>query len=506
MIELSAADAADALEQDGPTDVLDSTAAGGLIVRGGTVRLFGYVAGLALSVVGISLLTRHLGVEQYGQYTTVLSLVTVIGAVTDAGMGGLGTREFAVTEGEERNQLMRDLLGLRLALTAGGSLFAVAFALATSYRPALLIGTVLACLGLVATVTQTMFAVPLAATLQLGWMTALEFARQALTVILIVALVLAGAPVLPFLAIALPVNILLTLLTIWRVRGQMPLYPSLHPRGWLALLRSTVAFAMAMAVGTVYVYTAQVLTSIIASEYQNGLFAVSFRVFIVLVIIPGLLVGTAFPLLARAARDDRERLAYALERLFEVSVILGVGAALGLVFGAGAIIKVIGGARYSAAVPALRIQGVALAVSFTLATWGFALLSLREHRGLIVTNALALTVSCGLTLGLASIYGARGAATATLAGELTLAFGYLIFLVRCAPELRPKVGIVGKVALAAAPAALVGSLSNLPSALAALVALTLYCIALLVLRAVPDEIWLLLRRRGEGKESRKNIS
>lgn len=495
---MSAADAANALEETGTVDVLDSSAAGGLIVRGGTVRLFGYVAGLAFSVVGISLLTRHLGVVQYGQYTTVMSLVTVIGAVTDAGMGGLGTREFAVTRGQERDRLMRDLLGLRLALTMGGLLFALAFALATGYRPALLIGTAVACLGLVATVTQTMFAVPLAATLQLGWMTALEFARQALTVVLIVALVLAGASILPFLAIALPVNVLLTLLTVWRVRGQMPLYPSLHPRGWLALLRSTLAFAMAMAVGTIYVYTAQVLTSIVASRHQNGLFAVSFRVFIVLVLIPGLLVGAAFPLLARAARDDRERLAYALQRLFEVSVILGAGAALGLVLGAPAIISVVGGSGYSAAAPALRIQGVALAVSFTLATWGFALLSLREHRGLVVTNALALATSCGLTLWLASIYGARGAAIATLAGELTLAFGYIAFLVHRAPDLRPKVGVVGKVAVAAAPAALVGWLSGLPSALGALAALALYCVGLLALRVVPDEIWLLLRRRGSG--------
>jgi O-antigen/teichoic acid export membrane protein len=255
---------------------------------------------------------------------------------------------------------------------------------------------------------------------------------------------------------------------------------------------------MAMAVGTVYVYTAQVLTSIVASEYQNGLFAVSFRVFIVLVFIPGLLVGAAFPLLARAARDDRERLAYAVERLFEVSIILGAGAALGLVLGARAIIDVVGGSSYASAAPALRIQGLALAVSFTLATWGFALLSLREHRGLIVTNALALAASCGLTLWLASTDGARGAATATLAGELTLAVGYLLFLVRRAPELRPKVGLVGKVAVAVTPAALVGWLSGLPSAFAALAALALYCVALLALRAVPEEIWLLLRRRGGG--------
>ncbi len=495
MVELSPSEATAVLEDPSPGDVLDTTEAGGLIVRGGALRLFGYVAGLLSSVIGISLLTRHLGVVEYGEYTTVLSLVTVVAAVTDAGMGGLGTREFAVTEGEVRNQLMRDLLGLRLALTTVGALAALLFAVLAGYRPALIAGTAIASLGLMATVAQTMFAVPLAAGLRLGWMTTLDLARQLLTVAAIVALVLIDAPLFPFLAVALPVNLLLTVVTVVLVRGQMPLLPSLHLRGWFALLRSTLAFAMAMAVGTVYVYTAQIITSLVASAHQNGLFAVSFRVFIVLVFIPGLIVGAAFPLLARAARDDRERLGYASQRLFEVSVILGAAAALGLVVGAPTIIRIVGGPSYAAAVTPLRIQGVALAVSFTLATWGFALLSVREHRGLVLTNAVALFASCGLTLALAATYGARGAAWATLLGELVLAVGYFIFLVRSAPDLRPRFGVAGKVVLAATPAALVGLLSGLPSLAATFVALAIYASGVLLLRAVPEELMLLVRRR-----------
>ncbi len=495
VIEFRAGEATEALERAAPPDVLDTDAAGGLVVRGGTLRLIGYVTGLAVSVAGISLMTRHLGLGRYGMYTTVMSLVTVIGAVTDAGMGGLGTREYAITHGEERNHLMRDLLGLRLALMAGGSLFALAFALAAGYSSALLIGTALACVGLVATVTQTMFAVPLATSLQLGWLTGLELARQVLTTVFIVVLVLMGASVLPFLAIAVPVNILLTFVTAWRVRGRIPFRPSLHIRGWLRLLRSTVAFAMAMAVGTIYVYTAQVLTSLVASERQNGLFAVSFRVFIVAVAVPGMLVGVAFPLLARAARDDRSRLAYAVHRLSAVSMILGLAAALVLALGAPAIIAVVGGPHFAAAATPLRIQGVALAISFSLATWGFALLSLHEHRGLIITNALALAVSCALTLGLASTYGAPGAAIATLGGELTLACGYLYFLVARAPDLRPEGRVVAKTLLAGGLAGLFGWLTGLSPAIAAIGALLIYGLALIALRAVPSEIWALLRPR-----------
>ena len=57
-----------------------------MIVRGGVLRLGSYGLMVALSVLAAALLTRHLGVVRFGEYTTVLSLVGVVAAVTDAGM------------------------------------------------------------------------------------------------------------------------------------------------------------------------------------------------------------------------------------------------------------------------------------------------------------------------------------------------------------------------------------------------------------------------------------
>ncbi len=67
---------------------------------------------LALSVIMAAVLTRHLGVERFGQHTTVKSIVGVVALVSDAGMGNLGIREYAVLRGHERTEMMQDLLGL----------------------------------------------------------------------------------------------------------------------------------------------------------------------------------------------------------------------------------------------------------------------------------------------------------------------------------------------------------------------------------------------------------
>ena len=125
------------------------------------------------------------------------------------------------------------------------------------------------------------------------------------------------------------------------------------------------------------------------------------------------MVGGALPLLARAARDDRERLSYALQRIFEVSLILGVAAALGMLAGADFVIEVIAGPKYAGSVVPLQLLGVAMIPSFVIAGWSFAMLSLERYKGLLLANLAALLVSCCSTAVLASAHGARGSAVAS---------------------------------------------------------------------------------------------
>lgn len=479
---------------DPPADVLDTTQAGPLVIRGGALRMAAYAAGTGLTVLSAAVLIRHLGSSGFGRYVTVMSLVTIVGSVTEAGMTNLGVREYA-TRSEGRDQFMRVLLGLRLALTAVGVLVAVGFAVIAGYGGDLVAGTALAGTGLFFGVMQATYTVPLSTHLLMGRVSALELAKQVLTVIFIVALVAAGAGLVPLLAVPLPVALALAAATAWMVRHRMPLVPGADAREWGRLLRMTASFALATAVGTIYIYVAVVLLSLVSTDAEIGQFGAAFRVFIVLAAVPGLLVTTAFPLLARAARDDRERLRYALQRLFETSLVLGTAFALATVIGAPVAIDIVAGEEFEPAVNVLRVQGLAMLASFLLATWGFALISLHLHRELLLANLAALIVSATLVFVLGSAHGAQGAAWATLAGETVLAAGYLLGLARGRRELLPSTRTVPRVAVAAAGAAAV-CLAGLPALPTVLAALAVFTTLALSLRAVPTELldWVRDRR------------
>jgi len=322
-------------------DVLDTPAAGPLVIRGSILRVLGYAAGSVLSLAAVALLTRYLGPADFGRYGTVFALVTIVAAVTDVGMTTLAVREYATRRGTERDRLMRDLMGLRMALTAVGTVLAVGFALAAGYDGAMVAGAAAAGAGLMATVYADTLRVPLQAHLQLGRVSALELLRQGATAALLVAGIAAGAGIVPLLGVPLPVALLLLGATAVLVAGRIPLVPSLHPRAWAALLRETASFALATAVGTLYAYMAVVVLSLVASDAEVGYFNASFRVFLVVVAMAGLAVASAFPVFARAAVEDERRLAYGADRLFRVAALLGALVAVVCALGAPAIVAVV---------------------------------------------------------------------------------------------------------------------------------------------------------------------
>lgn len=479
------------------TDLLDTPRAGPAAIRGGILRVGGYGLGMLLSLVSVPLLVRHLGFSEYGRYVTVISLVTIVQGITDVGLSQIGVREFATRPVAGRNRLMRNLLAVRVLLTSVGVCMATAFAAVARYPTTVLAGTAFAGAAMVLTVAQGTFSVPLSAGLRLGWISALDLLRQVLAVLGIVVLVVAGAKLLAFLVLFLPVSIVVLAATGALVRGTTPMRPSFERAEWRLLMRAVLPFAAAAAIGTIYLRITVILMSLLAPAVQTGYYATSFNVLSVLIAIPPLVVGATLPILARAARDDQERLGYVLDRLLEVTAIVGVG--LGLVLGVGAhfVIEVLAKHPAAPSVDALKIQSLAIVTQFVASTWQYGLLALHRHRDLLWISIASLAVSMGLTLALVPPLEARGAATALVSAELVLAVMSYYLLKRARPQTTLPRTVPTKIVIAAGLALATAAVPGLSSLTHSIISGLLYLALLVVLRAFPPEILHALRRRQE---------
>ena len=80
---------------------------------------------MVLTAGGSIALLRHLGVQDFGRYATVTAIVAIARAITEAGLGVIGQREYVLREtAEAQRELVADVLGIRLVLTPLGGILA----------------------------------------------------------------------------------------------------------------------------------------------------------------------------------------------------------------------------------------------------------------------------------------------------------------------------------------------------------------------------------------------
>lgn len=474
--------------QDSQVDILDTSAAGPSVIRGSLLRLGGYAIGALATVASSAVVIRHLGVIDTGHFLTVMALVTIVATVSDLGLTGFAVREYSTGERASGRRFLRNLLGIRMVLALGGLLLAVVFGVVVGYPAVMVLGTVIAGCGMIFLVVQDGCAIPLQVRLRFGWVAGLQLALQVGVAIEAVLLALAGADLLPFFALQLPIVIPVLLATAVVGGHDSRLMPSLDAREWRRMVSRILPYSAAVVLSVVYFQIAQVMVSLLSSPTQTGYFGVSFRVLAAFTLLPPLVVSTALPLLARAARDDAERFDYAGRRLVETMVLAGCGLALAVFLGAAFAIHVVAGSGYMQSVEVLRVLAVALLGTFVIAARGYALLSLDRLRAMLVCNAIALVVVLACGVPLISTYGAKGAAIALVAAELTLAICYERALTFERPQLRLGRRFLLRGAAAALFAGAAASVLGLPSAVAAVVGVVLYLAALLALGIVPAEI------------------
>jgi O-antigen/teichoic acid export membrane protein len=463
-------------------------------IRGGAIRVLGYLTGVSISLGAAAILVRHLGISGFGRYLTVISLIALVGAATEAGIAVYGIREFGGRADADRRELMADLLGMRLVLTALGITCATVFGLVAGYGGVLVVGTLVAGIGLLVQVVTDVLSIPLQSKLLLGRLTVVDLARRLVALLVIAGLAIAGASLLPFLAVSIVAGAVAVVLLAWMVRTSITVRVSWNWRRWRALFADTIPFAMTVSVAAVYFYVTIIVMSLIASALETGYFATSFRVTQVALAIPGLVLTAIFPLMTREQDDRGPRLHEMLGRVFDVAVIFGIWMSLSMALGASAVIDVIaGGHRAHGAVSVLRIQGLVLTASFVSVSSMFALLALRRYRQMLVATSSALILNVSLGLILIPNLGARGGAIADVVTETAMALGLTVALTQAVPQHGITASILPSVMLAVALAA-AAWLLPIGAVATVVLATVVYFGILLIMGTIPAEVTNAARR------------
>jgi O-antigen/teichoic acid export membrane protein len=473
----------------GAAEAAQAPDVGSRLIRGSALRVAAFVGANLLGALSAVVLLRALGLVGYGRYGTVMALLSIVTGISDIGLSITASRDMALmADPHQRRELLRHVLGIRVAITVAGVLAAAAFALVAGYDDAQVLGTLVGGLGVVLLAAQGTLLIPLSVELRNGRIAANELTRNTLQLVATVFVALIGAGVFGFLAAGVPVGLALLALTpviLGRSRGVAPRW---SPATWGVFLRRALPVAIASILAILYFRVLVLLVSVISNEVETGRFTTSARIVELAISLPLLLTGIVLPVATLAARDDPERLRMLTGRLTQVAFVGGGLVVLALVCAARPIMLVLGGHAFLDAVPVLQIQCLAVFTTFLSAAWSPVLIALGRQRDLAVTTGVGLAIALGAGALLIPPFGAEGGAAAAAIADAALALMFVYVLRRSGHGPRLPAGLVVRLLLLTAvgvAAALAPGLPPIPHALAAT---AVFAGAAFALRVIPGEI------------------
>lgn len=370
----------------------------------------------AIGFFSIVLTTRYLGLDLYGQLTTVVVFIGILGTFTDAGITNITIRELS-----QSNKKHSEIIGSVLILRSVIGLFVSIGAIAAGYliydSPAVRYGITVLSITL------------LLATLQTAVSAALSYKLR--NDLIAVGDVLGKIVALLTLIVAIHMNygfsgiILATLLgaivnffsnLYFGLRSMVPL-PKIDVAYWRYILRLSIPLGAAGILGSLYFRLDGFLLSLMKGSFDVGLYGLSYKIVELTMTIPIFFTTSLFPILAQQFAN-KDRVTAITNSSLKVLGLLAAPISVGSIVLAEELVKLFGGDQFRAAALPMAILMAGNFFVFYSFAYNNALLAVNRQIRLLQSAGLALILNISLNLFLIPAYGVVGAAISVLITEI----------------------------------------------------------------------------------------
>ncbi|MEK7570306.1 MAG: flippase [Patescibacteria group bacterium] len=410
----------------------------GQLSRNTILQIAGKVVSTVIGLMVIGLLTRSLGTDRFGHYTTALAFVQVFGVLVDMGLYIVLVKKLA-EEPDRRDAWASTAFTLRLYTALGFLVLAPLTVLFTNYP-----GDVKTA---VAIATLATFAVTMNQVLVGVFQWSLRMDRVAIAEIIGRVVLLSGTLV----AVANKTSVTGVMITValgslvnaavsfWFSRSFVRIRLHLEREMVRTIFREGWPVALSIAFNLVYFKADTLILSAVRPASEVGLYGSAYKVLEVLATIPAMVAGLLMPLLAAAyARQEQDRLRDILQRAVDTVSLLAIPLAIGTGFVAQQVMLLVGGPDYVGAANALTLLMIATAAIFYGNLFANTVVAINAQRRMLWGYAGVAVASLAGYLLTIPRWGMAGAATMTVVSEVGVTLVALYFIYRATRvRLRP---------------------------------------------------------------------
>ena len=407
---------------------------------------------LLISLVTLSYIANYLFVDGsalvgYGQYTIVLTYISIIGATADLGLFTLVVREITGKEPEAAGRIVGSALVFRFLLMLVTLLVLAGLYKALPYdvvvKQGIILGAVIAFLMLFSQAIATIFQ----ANYLSSRIVVSELAGRLVMAILTIYFLRLGLGLIPVIAANLIGNIVLLIVSYLMSRRTLPIKINFDWALWKQTLPEFWSIAVVTLLGLIHFRLDSLILSFYQPVSQVGIYGVAYRIFDIILVIPAIVVANLLPVLTHLHHSN---LKAEINRLVKRStgLLFTVSSAIGVVILLLApwIVIFVTSQEFLASALPLRLLVPAFMALFLTTIYAGTAIALRQQKRLIGGYCLVVLLDIVLNLTLIPRYSYAGAAMSTVTSELVL-MSYSFYLLTKLLPLRLRDLPLGRMAL-----------------------------------------------------------
>lgn len=382
-----------------------------------------------LALVGIGFITRYLGKEGFGDYSTVLAFFSFFGSAADLGLYTITAREISRSGADER-KILGNAFSLRLISSLLVFILTPALIYFLPYSSEVKMGILIAAASFVFSSTYMVLNGVFQKNLAMDKVATAEVIGKFIQILIIIGAVrynLGFTVIILSILAAMIFNFVAVLLM---VRKYIPLKLQFDFVYWKKFLKESAPLGISAIIVFVYFKIDTILLSVLKTNTEVGIYNAAYKVIENISFIPAMIVGLMFPMFSRHIFSDKKHFQHLANETLKVFLILVVPMIVGTLFLSEGIIHLIGGDAFAAASNTLRILIFALTFIFFGGLFNNILIASNHQKKMLGALAGCAIFNVTFNLIFIPIFSYTAAATISVATEFLVALAGLILTIK----------------------------------------------------------------------------
>jgi O-antigen/teichoic acid export membrane protein len=316
-----------------------------------------------LALVAIGFITRYLGTQGFGDYSTVLAYFAFIGAVADLGLYAITAREIS-RPGADEEKILGNAFALRMVSSIAVFAVVPVFVFFLPYSQNVKIGILIAAASFVFSSTYSVLNGVFQKNLAMDRVATAEVLGKAIQVAIVVFAVQKDLGFTTIILAMLASLIFDFVLVLILVRKYVKLTLRFDFGYWKKFLKESLPLGLSAIVIFIYFKMDTILLSVLKTNAEVGIYNAAYKVIESVSFFPSMIIGLMFPLFSRHIFSDKKHFKHLADETLKVFMILVVPMVIGTLFLSDGIIHLIGGNAFAQSANTLRILIFALAFIF----------------------------------------------------------------------------------------------------------------------------------------------